>query len=278
MRILKWLGIGLGSILGLAALAAAVVWIAGGRILDRTYDHPVTTFVADPATADVEEGRRLAILRGCYDGCHGEGLAGQVFSDDWIFGRFVAPDLTRVFHEMSDAELDGVIRHGVRRDGRSTTIMPSASFHHLSDTDLNDITAFIRGQELTDGPALEVRPGLVARFFVWRQVFVPQAQRIEEGAPWLNAEPSYGAYLAITVCAECHAMDLRGMDDFTPSLAVAIAYSLDDFRRLMREGVPIGGRRLELMEEVALRRFKHFTDEEVGLLHDYLKSLAAGTD
>jgi hypothetical protein len=38
----------------------------------------------------------------------------------------------------------------------------------------------------------------------------------------------------------------------------------------MREGVPIGGRDLELMDDVARGRFVHFTDEEVGDLFAYL--------
>jgi mono/diheme cytochrome c family protein len=273
MRLFKWIGVGLGSLLGLAVVAAIVVWVAGGRITGRTYEMPDTTFVADPAAADIEEGRRLAILRGCFNGCHGDKLGGAVFVDDLAFGKFIAPDLTKAFRDMSDKELDSVIRHGVRRDGKSTILMPSASFHHLRDEDLNNIAAFIRSQDLSDGPELDARPRLVARFMILRGMFLPQAQQVRDKAPWLIDDDTEGRYLALTVCTECHGMDLRGYEDFSPSLVAAVAYSKESFRRLMREGVGVGDRDLGLMSEMAMKRFSHFTDDEIDSLHEYLQTL-----
>ena len=272
-HLFKWIGIGLGSLLGIAVIAAIFVWVAGGRITGRTYEMPDTTFVADPAAADIEEGRRLAILRGCFDGCHGDKLGGAVFVDDLVFGKFVAPDLTRAFRDMSDKELDSVIRHGVRRDGKSTMLMPSASFHHLRDEDLNNIAAFIRSQDLSDGPELDARPRLVARFMVLRGIFLPQAQQVRDTAPWLSADDTEGRYLTLTVCAECHGMDLKGYEDFSPGLVAAVAYSRESFTKLMREGVAIGDRDLGLMSEMAKKRFTSFTDAEVDSLYEYLQTL-----
>ena len=277
-RLLKWLGILLSGIVVLLLVAAAFVWIAGGRIIDKTYEQPPSAFVADPAAADIEEGKRLALLWGCYDGCHGEGLGGQVFNDDFLFGLVVAPDLTRVFAEMSDAELDRVIRHGVRRDGRSSLVMPSASFYSLKDEHLNNLVAFVRSEPRTDGPATEISAGILARLFIYIGEFVPQAEEIARGAPWIDDEApdsavARGKYLAMTACSECHGMDLSGFGDFSPSLAAAIAYSDDDFRRLMREGVGLGERELGLMGEVAVKRFSVMTDEEIRALHSYLRTL-----
>lgn len=281
-KILKWAGISLGTLFGLVAIAVAYVWFAGGRILDREYAIPPSDFVAAPQHADVAEGERLARILGCFDGCHGDGVGGNVFNDDFAFGRIVAPDLTRTFAEMSDAEIDVAVRHGIRRDGRSMTVMPSASFHHLSDDDLNDIVAFIRSLPVTDGPALEVSIGPVARFFIWRGVFEPQAGLIRNEAPWISdidrrSEHAMGKYIAVTVCGECHGMDLRGNPDFTPSLAIAVAYSREDFGRLVREGVPIGGRELDLMKQVAIKRFSYLNDDEVDALYAYLRTLASNS-
>ncbi|MGI9225529.1 MAG: c-type cytochrome [Woeseiaceae bacterium] len=280
MRLLmKWLGIILGSILGLAVIAALITWIGGGIVAGRTYDIPPSTFATNDKTADKSEGRRIALTLGCVDGCHGEGLGGSVFFDNLWIGTFVAPDLTRTFADLSDAELDSVIRHGVRRNGKSTFIMPSSGLHHLSDEDLNNIAAFIRSQPLGDGPGYAAKPGLIARFFLLIREFQPQAQNILDGAPWMSGSPSRtspdaGQYLALTACAECHGLDLRGENDFAPSLVAVAAYSLRDFRVLMRSGVAIGNRELELMKEVATGRFVHFTDSEVEALYDYLRSLA----
>lgn len=278
-HLVVWLGIILGSIFALAVLAILIAWIGGGLVAGRSYDIPPSTFAANSETADIAEGRRIALTLGCYDGCHGDGLGGSVFYDDLWIGTFIAPDLTRTFAELSDAELDSVIRYGVRRNGKSTFVMPSAGLHHVSDEDLNDITAFIRSQPVGEGPAYEAKPGLMARFFLLISEFKPQAQEVIDGAPWISGSPSRtspdaGRYLAQTACAECHGMDFRGQEGFTPSLAAVIAYSLDDFHVLMTTGVAIGNRELDLMKEVATGRFVHFTDSEVEALHGYLRTLA----
>lgn len=277
--ILRWLGVAVGAIVGLAVLAFLFVWFAGGRIVDRFYEVPESTFIANPSIANVQEGRRAALLRGCYKGCHGDGLEGAEFVDSVMFGKFSAPDLTIAFAEMSDSELDLVIRYGIRRDGKSTILMPSASFHHLSDDDFNNITAFIRNQPKTDGPSLEAYAGPMLRFLLWRRIFLPNAQNVRENAPWINDGATdqmlvKGEYLVRTICTECHGTDLTGFPDFTPPLVAAKAYSAEDFGLLMRKGIAVGGRELDLMGDMARRRFVNFTDEEVEAVHAYLITLA----
>jgi cytochrome c553 len=257
-----------------------VVWIGGGQIADRNYEAPLSVFTADNETANIDEGRRIALTLGCFGGCHGKELAGSVFHDDLWIGTFVAPDLTRTFADLSDAELDSVIRHGVRRNGKSTFVMPSSGLHHLSDDDLNNISAFIRSQPSGNGLVYEANPGLIARFFLLIGEFTPQAQEVLDGAPWLSGASSRtssdaGQYLATTACAECHGMNFQGQADFTPPLAAVAAYSLEDFQILMKTGIAIGNRELDMMKEVSTRRFVHFTDGEVEALHGYLQSLAA---
>jgi len=85
---------------------------------------------------------------------------------------------------------------------------------------------------------------------------------------------AHGKYLATTMCTECHGSDLRGGKTI-PDLAIAGAYTESDFLRLMRTGVPIGGRELTLMKEVAIGRFSHLSDPEVAALHVFLKRRAA---
>jgi hypothetical protein len=55
-----------------------------------------------------------------------------------------------------------------------------------------------------------------------------------------------------------------------PDLIVAGAYDLPEFKRLMRNGVASGNRKLGLMGEVARDDFRHFTDEEIAAIHAYL--------
>jgi len=278
-RLFRWLGLILASIVGLAVLAVLVAWVGGSVIAGRSYDLPPTSFKADDATADLDEGRRIARTLGCYDGCHGDGVGGRVFVDEVLIGTFVAPELTRIFAEMSDAELDRVIRYGIRPDGKSTFVMPSSGFHHLSDEDLNDIVAFVRSLPRGDGPAYAAQVGPLAGFFLLTRRFVPRAEEIIADAPWMAGSPTRespeaGQYLAITACGECHGMDLRGQADFAPSLAAVAAYSPDDFRRLITAGIAVGDRELGLMKEVATGRFVHFTDREIDALYGHLRTLA----
>ncbi len=56
-------------------------------------------------------------------------------------------------------------------------------------------------------------------------------------------------------------------------MAVAVAYSDSAFRYFFRTGNALGNRRLELMSEMAEVRFSHLTDDEVGVLLAYLKTL-----
>lgn len=275
-RIFKWCLISLGGLLGLLLLASAVIWIKAGRLLDRVHELPETTFRFDPATADVEEGRRAALLRGCFSGCHGDEAEGAVWFNDTLMGVLVAPDLTRAFREMSDANLDRLVRHGVHPDGRSAVLMPSSMFHHLSDADLNNIMAFLRSLPASDGPARKAHLGLMARFYLSHFDYLPEAQRIRENAPWMSPSASEGEYLARTVCTECHGPDLEGAKGGGPDLVITLAYSPEQFRALMREGIAVGGSELGLMAEVARGRFSHFTDAEIDALHAWLLERAGG--
>ena len=68
-----------------------------------------------------------------------------------------------------------------------------------------------------------------------------------------------------------HGQRLEGSEG-TPALSIVAGYSQMEFARLMREGVPRDGRKLELMGDVARSRFVHFSDEEVGALYTYLST------
>ena len=85
---------------------------------------------------------------------------------------------------------------------------------------------------------------------------------------------TFGKYLALTSCSECHGLDLRGNPDrSTPNLGIAATYSEEDFARLMRTGKALGDRELRLMSDVARGRFSHLTAGEIKALHTYLSTL-----
>jgi len=274
LRVAKWLAVIVAAVFCIVLVAAAYVYIASDRILDRTYEVPATVIAVPDDSASIARGRKLAALRGC-TGCHGRQAEGQLFIDEPMIARITAPNLTRVVRETSDADLERIIRHGVYPDGRSVLAMPSSMFYPVSDEELGATIAFLRSLPLSDGPGPETKVGPLGRLGLVLGQFTPQAAQIEHDAKRATVNRadtvSYGRYIATTVCTECHGMDFGGSPDgATPDLAVATTYSLSDFRHLMRTGEAFGGRELGLMAEVASGRFSLLDDDEVSALHAFL--------
>jgi mono/diheme cytochrome c family protein len=283
--VIKWLAVGLGGIVAFALIGVGVVWVIIGRDLGRRFDVRGSEITVPADAASISEGARLARLRGCNGGCHGDTAEGSVFFELFDGTRVVAPDLGGLAAEYSAADLEGVIRHGVRPDGSGVlgVCMPSEMFQHLNDADLGKIIAFVRDQPPREVELLPSRYGPVARLMLLqlkqRYDALLAAELIDHDAPRVAASGEdplvRGRYLALSVCTECHGADLRGIaEEGTPDLAIVTAYSSEDFHTLMRTGVPLGGRKLGMMADVALSRFAYFTDEEIEDVYGYLKTLA----
>ncbi len=281
-RLRRWLGWGLGGVAGVAFLAAFGIAGLSWRALYRAYPLPPPANLG-PLPSDsaaIAEGRRLATIRGCNDGCHGNGVAGTVFWDEPGVARIVAPDLTQAAARYSDAELEAIIRHGLRPDGRSVVAMPSEMFRYLRDEELARILAYLRSVPPANGPAPEVTVrwkghlGLALGEFHTTEHYVRKVERLRFEAPDSLAQ---GLYLARTACTECHAADLTGdPSGRPPDLKIVAGYTEEQFRHFLHTGEALGGRELQLMSDMARRRFSAFTDAEVTALYHYLRSRAGG--
>jgi cytochrome c553 len=277
-RLLRWTGVALGSLAALAIIAYAIVYVVSERILGRTYEVPavVVSIPSDPAA--IARGQRLATIRGCF-GCHGRQFQGAVMFDEPMIGRVVAPNLTAAVRKYSDAELVGIIRHGVRPGGRSVMVMPAQAYALLTDEDLGRIIAFLKSLPAVEGPGPSLSLGPLGRIGVTTGEFKTVAQVIAETVPPPEAtseEAARGRYLARTICAECHGTSLRGDSnpDFTsPSLQLVAAYSLESFTQLMRSGVALGGRDLKTMSPTARQRLSLLTDADIAALYSYLHAM-----
>jgi mono/diheme cytochrome c family protein len=278
-RLLRWIGIGIGTVAGLAIIALVVVSVLSERALRRTYKIPPVSISVPTDSASIVEGRRLATIRGCFGGCHGPLAEGGIMLDDPKLGRLVAPNLTAAAHKYSDAEVAVAIRNGVRPGGRSMVIMPSEAFVGLTDKDLGRIIAFLRSLPAVPGHEPSLTMGPIGRIGLAVGQFKLAAQLIAETVPppeARNKEAAVGRYLARTTCPQCHAADLRGTSNpgFTsPNLQVVAGYSPEAFTQLMRTGVALGGRSLGMMGPWARDHLSHFTDAEIAALYSYLHSL-----
>lgn len=250
----------------------------------RSYSLPPPFAEAIPSdSASIERGRHIAQTRGCI-GCHGKDLEGQDFSEIWPkVGRPVALNLAEYARENDAQIIEAATRRGIGRDGRALWSMPSFNFTHLTDQDVAAVIAFLQSIPVVKKDLPSPDLNLRTRWAMIRGAEKHMPDQIAELPALIergseDSRLERGEYIAMTTCNECHGLDVRGAifpDFFAPDLAVVIAYSKDDFRSLMKEGVGLGGRKdLGLMTIVARERFSHFTDEELEDLHMFLQSLS----
>jgi cytochrome c553 len=82
-----------------------------------------------------------------------------------------------------------------------------------------------------------------------------------------------GEHLAYTVgCVNCHHQTDKHIIN-APPLVIVKAYSISEFRRLMKTGITKAGRDMasqgSVMGFVAKEQFAHFTDDEVTALYNF---------
>lgn len=269
------------TLTAIAAAGALALYGVSECILRQTYAVTPETVRAG-GTLDVAKGRRLAKLYGCTS-CHGADYRGLRYNDDPSLVRNFAPNLTLIAARTSDAGLAQAIRQGVSaQDGRALWGMPSATFNTITDAELAAVLAHLRSVPVGGSSMQGGFPNMRARIAVLRGL-LDDGEGTQRSAPALIAAakarpprdlgPKYaaGRHIAATVCSECHGSDLGGdAVEGGTDLVIAGAYDLDDFRRLMRTGVPPGGRDLGLMAETAREDLTVFTDGEIEALHAYL--------
>jgi cytochrome c553 len=274
-RVLKWTAIGLVSIVVLALL---VVYGVSEYRLRQTFDIATTPIIIPADFASRAHGQQIYATRGC-EGCHGEGMKGKVFFDEKNIARLVAPNVPKVIRGYTDAELARLLRHGVRPNGRGVAVMPSSTFYNLDDQDVGALIAYLRSLPVKPDtlPPTELR--ILARIGLLTGQYKLEPLNITHDAPRPPKGPdpaALGRYTAMSSCTECHGMKLEGSPD-TPALSIVAGYSAAEFARLMRDGVPRDGRKLDLMATVAKSRFSHLTDDEVAGLYAYLSKKSTAT-
>ncbi len=233
----------------------------------------------------ISRGKRLSNTLHCTY-CHGDLLQGRETEER------VSPNLTKVRHQYSNAELVKAIRYGINKDGALIGgDMPSAeSYYHLNDTDIKAIVAYIRSLPNLSNENIPstygnkngtsifdlIRGGYANVFLGWE----PNVDEFVYSSP-RPAYPSdgimrYGQYLSQTHCARCHGENLSGENGYweTADLAVGAGYSLDQFERLLREGKALGDRDIGFMTKLAKGYLSHLTDSEIQAIHSYLKKRA----
>lgn len=291
-RVLKWIGGGVLTVVGLALVVGVVQVASFGRAASLRYDVGPLAIEATLDSAVLERGRHLAESIGGCLGCHGPELGGSLVEDIGPIGVIRAPNLTAgvggVGASYSDGELARAIRHGIDSDSRSLLFMPTPEYNWWPDEDLAAVVSFVRSVPAVDSemePAV-VRPlGKVLNQFGVMELL--SAETVDhdaprEAVPAPEATARYGAFLA-RGCTGCHGQRLSGgkIPGAPSSLAIPANLTSHEtgladwterqFFDVMDSGVRPDGRRLDAFMPIA--GIQAMNETERRALWAYLRSV-----
>jgi cytochrome c553 len=279
-KFFTWTGFIVAALMSVVLMGGAYIYFASEYELGREFSAPDATALVIPTdAAEIAAGKRIAQLAGCLH-CHGEDLSGALVDDIPHLVRLVAPNISVKLPEYSDAQLVAMLRNGVKPDGKSVVFMPSEMYRHLGEQDLARLIAWLRTVPATPaGIQEETEIRAIGRFLLAKGDFKTAAEAIKTLPPALddvefNDPVSRGRYLTMSFCSECHGQALEGFPPINaPPLAVAKAYSLEQFTRLLRDGTATGDRELKLMGPTSRVRFSLFAPDEIAAVHAFLQTL-----
>ena len=293
-KILKWIGIVLGSLTGLLILAFAFLYILGTAKWNRVhgkYDVPVETIVIPTDQASIVRGEHVATIHMCQH-CHMDNFSGQTARVPGMVTLSI-PNLTSgaggVGATNTDEDWVRAIRHGVGHDRRGLSLMPSATWYYLSDQDLADLIAYLKSLPPVNNQMPPTDLGALGRVMLTLgqlpPEIVPNVTVINHSAPRPVAPKpgvtvEYGKYLART-CALCHSANFNGQTireggnvyvvlNLTRGGEVGY-WSEEQFITTLHTGVAPSGHHLK--EFMPWKYFGQMTDDELKAVWLYLQSL-----
>ena len=224
---LKWPGLVLSGLLTLVLAAVTIVAVIGFARGYLPASNPAASIKVAATSAQVERGKQMAYL--CA-GCHspngdlplagGQENFGQLGAGGPTVGNLYPPNLTPggELASWTDGEIIRAIREGVHKSGRPLLVMPSATFHNMSDEDVQALVAYLRSQPTVKREAHFDTPSngvnVLGALFLGSGLFPTSAQpAITQPvvAPPRGTSPEYGDYLVHTLgCTDCHGEKLDG--------------------------------------------------------------------
>jgi mono/diheme cytochrome c family protein len=288
-KLVRRLGIVLGSLLLLIVLTGATLYMLSGRSLDKRWEVTAAPLPIPSDSATLARGHHLVTTRlACVD-CHGQDLGGAVAVDGMPFGRFVGSNLTPagVGANYTDADWVRAIRHGIRPNGKSLVFMPSEIFNQLGAEDLSAVIAYLKSVPAVTRslPATELGP--VGRMLVaTNKAPIVIARLIDHNAP-IPQMPTegetaeYGRYLVASGgCMACHGKNLSGGKfaggpDDPPATNITPtgigSWSEADFFRAFREGKRPGN--TDINPFMPWKTMGGMTDSELRAIFLFLKTV-----
>jgi mono/diheme cytochrome c family protein len=165
--VLKWIGIGLGILVGLVVLAIVAVFVISEARINKVYTFDVPDVPIPTDEESIARGEHLASsIRDCV-GCHGENLGGQLFFEDPAIGVLYATNLTSGEGGIGDTYTDEdwvrAIIFGVDPEGTPLAAMPSNEYYFMDNADLGAIIAYVKNVPPVDNVVGENQLKLLPR-------------------------------------------------------------------------------------------------------------------
>lgn len=291
MKILKWIGIILGSLVLLVVIAVVVMVLIANGQLNRTYEVTPTALEIPTDSASIARGAHLADVL-CKE-CHGGALEGKLFFDEMplatVYSSNLTPGKGGVGATYSDEDWVRAIRHGVNPEGKGLFVMPALDYHHMSAQDLGSVIAYLKTLQPIDKERQDNKYGLMGKILMamgaFGDIIAAAAIDHEEGfkeAPSAGVTTEYGGYLvAITGCRTCHMENLAGgkSPDPTSPMVPNITpggnlgnWSAEQFLTTIRTGKTPEG--LEMQDKhMPWPSYARYTDDELKAIYAYLQSV-----
>ena len=288
----KWIGIVLGSLVGLIVLVALVMFFIGNARFHKTYEFPPSNITIPTDAVSIEYGKHRAET--LCEGCHGADLSGIV---NWFnagpLGIVDSANLTAgkggIGQEFTtDQDYVNAIRHGIDHEGKPIFMPAVFSTANLSDEDLGAIVAYIKsvppvdqktnGQRFTPLAKIMLAAGILGDLPV-----EAVSHDIHVTAPERAVSIEYGGYLVDTHdCRVCHGAQLNGgkfpdptisliSPNLTPGGEVGF-WTEEQFINTLRTGVTPSGHELD-PKHMPWDVYKLLTDDELKAIYIYLQQL-----
>ncbi|HEX8426071.1 cytochrome c [Hymenobacter sp.] len=257
-KIIRIAGISLVALAVLAGIGALFISVRGVP----SYAVPAIPPRAVAVTpARLAQGEKLAVAM-CAD-CHlnksTRSLTGGLLADlPPQFGRLYATNITQdPTHGISrwtDAELIGLLRTGIGRDGRYRLIMPK--FVHMSDEDINSLVVFLRSNHAWVQPKAVVsppqQPSFLAKaltYTVMKPAPLPTQAIVE---PPASDPVALGHYLVTAryLCYDCHSQSFQTNNELEPEKSKGYLGGGNEF--ISTDGSTITSRNLTMDSETGL--------------------------
>lgn len=291
IKVLKWIGIVIGSLVGLLLVAGLVLFFVGESRLNKTYDIPPSNLTLPTDAESIAFGKHRA--ESLCQGCHGPDLSGV---EGWFnaapIGRIDSANLTSgeggIGKSFTTEDYVRAIRHGVGPDGKPIFMLAVVSTANLSDEDLGAIIAYLKTVPPVDHTVQErhftpLAKIMLAAGMLGKLPAEAVSHNTTVSAPERGVSAEYGEYLVNTNdCRVCHGENLNGgpfpdptikkiSPNLTPGGELGF-WSEEEFMNTIRTGKTPGGHELN-PELMPWKDYGKLYDDELKAIWQYLQSL-----